>query len=293
MTDVPDKQPFDDSASMSGVNRTSALTMLELSPIALSVLIRTLNEADRIEATLVAAERLGAEIVVIDACSADKTVEICRRRGVRVVTNPWPGFGPQRNFGEQQCANDFIFSLDADEIVTPEMAAEIRGHFTGGTTPPRLMIVRKAVVFPHRKAPTPWAFCHEQVLIYDRRVATTGPNPNWDKLDITVSDRPVTIRAPLWHYSFRDWHHMLAKANFVARLAADTQPTRSRLPLVLRVIFELPLTFLKFYILRRYFLGGIDGFTTAMLTAVGRFARVAMLLERRDHTDTMSPRKQQ
>jgi glycosyltransferase involved in cell wall biosynthesis len=265
--------------------------MADPAPIALSVLIRTLNEADRIEATLIAAQQLRAEIVVVDAGSKDDTAAICQRHGARVVENPWPGFGPQRHFGETQCTHDYIFSLDADEIVTPEMAAEIRGHFQPGATTPRLMVVRKAVVFPHRKAPTPWAFCHEQVLIYDRRIARTGPNPNWDKLDISAEDKPVTIRAPLWHYSFRDWHHMLGKANYVARLAADTQPTRGRVPLVLRVIFELPMTFLKFYFLRRYFLGGIDGFTTAMLTAVGRFARVAMMLERKDHGDTMGPPK--
>jgi glycosyltransferase involved in cell wall biosynthesis len=279
-----------EEALLRGLAQGAVLEMTELSPIPLSILIRTLNEADRIDATLRAAKQLGGEIVVIDAASTDKTAEICRQHGARVITNPWPGFGPQRNFGERQCSNDFIFSLDADEIVTSEMAAEIRAHFVDGT-PPRLMIVRKAVVFPHRKTPTWWAFCHEQVLIYDRRIATTGPNPNWDKLDISVVDTPVKVRAPLWHYSFRDWHHMLGKANYVARLAADTQPTRGRLPLVLRVIIELPLTFLKFYILRRYFLGGIDGFTTAMLTAVGRFARVAMMLERKDHADTMGPPK--
>ena len=122
-------------------------------------------------------------------------------------------------------------------------------------------------------------------MIYDRRIATTGLNPNWDKLEITAPDVPTTIRAPLWHYSFRSWHHMIAKANYVAKLAADTQPSRSRVGLVVRVVFELPLTFLKFYFLRRYFLGGIDGFTTAILTAVGRFARVAMMLERIDHGD--------
>jgi glycosyltransferase involved in cell wall biosynthesis len=250
--------------------------------IALSVLIRTLNEADRIEATLRSVVPLGAEVVIIDAGSTDATVKIAERLGARVITNPWPGFGPQRHFGEDQCTHNYVFSLDADEIVTPAMAEEIRGHFLSGQ-PPKLMVVRKAVVFPHRAKPTPWAFCHEQVLIYDRRIARTGPNPNWDKLDITTNDKPITIANPLWHYSFRDWHHMLAKANYVAKLAADTQPTRSRLSLVLRVIFEFPMTFLKFYFLRRYFLGGIDGFTTAVLTAVGRFARVAMMLERKDH----------
>jgi glycosyltransferase involved in cell wall biosynthesis len=250
-------------------------------PIPLSILIRTLNEADRIAACLSAAQALGGEIVVIDAGSKDDTVAISERMGARVVANPWPGFGPQRHFGEGQCMHDMIFSLDADEIVTPAMCAEIRGHFAQGA-PPRLMIVRKAMILPHRRAPTPWPFCHEQILIYDRRIARTGPNPNWDKLDITAADTPVTIREPLWHFSFRDWNHMVAKANYVAQLAADTQPTRPRWVLVARTLIEFPVTFLKFYFLRRYFLGGIDGFTMAVLTAFGRYLRVAKMLEKKD-----------
>lgn len=268
--------------------RAAPTTSSAASPIPLSVLIRTLNEADRVAATLKSAQALGGEIVVIDAGSKDDTVAICEAHGARVIHNAWPGFGPQRHFGEGQCAFDHIFSLDADEVLTPAMVAEIRAHFLPGPAP-RLMTIRKAVVFPHNKKPPPFGFCHEQVLIYDRRIARTGPNPNWDKLDITTADKPITIREPLWHYSFRDWHHMIAKANFVAKLAAETQKPKSRLELVVRLIVEFPLTFLKFYFLRRYCLGGIDGFTMALLTAFGRWARIAMMLETLDHGSKDQP----
>ncbi len=252
------------------------------SPIALSTLIRTKNEADRIAATLEAAQALGGEIVVIDAGSTDATVEIATRLGARVIHNPWPGFGPQRHFGEAQCAHDFIFSLDADEIVTPAMAAEIREVFAR-PNPPRLMTIRKAMIFPHWKHPPPLGFCHDQILIYDRRIARTGPNPNWDKLEISISDRPHLIRAPLWHFSVRDWNHAVAKWNYVAQLAADTQKERPRALLLMRLVIEFPWSFIKFYFLRRYFLGGADGFTMAVVTAFGRFLRIAKMLERKDH----------
>ena len=236
------------------------------SSIPLSVLIRTKNEADRIADTIRAAQALGGEILVIDAGSTDATVEIATSLGARVVSNPWPGFGPQRHFGEAQCAHDFVFSLDADEIVTPAMAQEIRQVFLSGA-PPRLMTIRKAMIFPHWKAPPPFGFCHDQILIYDRRIARTGPNPNWDKLDISASDKPHLIREPLWHYSLRDWDHAVSKWNYVAQLAADTQPKRSRAALLVRLVVEFPWSFLKFYFLRRYFLGGADGFTMAVVTA--------------------------
>ncbi len=256
--------------------------------IALTVLIRTLNEADRIGATIRSALPLGGEIVIVDSGSKDATVEIAQSLGAKVFSNPWPGFGPQRHWGEDKCSHDLVFSLDADEILTEQLVAEIRAVLLRPLAP-RLMIVRKAMIFPHHQKPPPLGFCHEQILIYDRRIARTGPNPNWDKLDITADDAPHTLRNPIWHYSFRNWDHATAKWNYTTQLAADTQPKRSRLALMLRLIFEFPAAFLKFYFLRRYCLGGVDGFTMAMITAFGRFLRIAKMLENLDHPP--SPRQ--
>jgi hypothetical protein len=139
------------------------------------------------------------------------------------------------------------------------------------------------MIFPHHERPPRFGFCHRQILIYDRRIARTAPDPNWDRLEIDIREKAHLIRQPLWHYSLRDWHHGVNKLNYVASLAADTQPPRSRVSLALRLIVEFPVTFLKFYVLRRYFLGGIDGFTMAIVGAFGRFMRIAMMLERSGH----------
>jgi glycosyltransferase involved in cell wall biosynthesis len=249
------------------------------SPIKLTVLVRTLNEADRIEPCLASARALGGDILVIDAGSTDDTVAICERLGARVIHNAWAGFGPQRRFGEEHSAHDMIFCLDADEIVTPEMAAELRAHFLQDTVP-ELFIVRKAMVLPKHDKPPPLPFCHELIYVYDRRVARTMPYPNWDKLEITSSQRPMTIRAPMWHFSYRDWFHAIDKGNKMARLAAESTTPRSHLLLKLRLIGELPASFVKFYVLRRYMLAGIDGLIMATVSAIGRFNRVAMLHEK-------------
>lgn len=244
----------------------------------LSVLIRTLNEADRIAETLRAVAPLGAEVVVIDAGSKDDTVAIARSLGAVVYENPWPGFGPQRHFGEDKCANDMVFSLDADEIVTAALAAEIKAAFADG--PPKLMTVRKASVFPGYDKPWPLSFCHEQILIYDRRVARTGPNPNWDKLEIASREPPARLRNPLWHYSTRSLGHAVTKATYVGQLAADTQPVRSSFGLTVRAIVEFPIAFCRYYFARRFFLAGGDGFVYAMVGAYSRWIRIVLMRER-------------
>ena len=248
-------------------------------PLALSVLVRTRNEADRIERTLRSAAALGAELVVIDAGSSDDTVAIAERCGARVISNPWPGFGPQRFFGEGQCAHDMIFSVDADEVLTDALVAEIQAVFAE-TEPPRLMVVRKASILPGHDRPPPLAFCHEQILIYDRRIARTGPNPNWDKLEISSAEKPRVIRAPLWHYSLRDLNHAISKPLYVGALAAATQPVRSLPGLTLRMIVEFPLAFVRYYFFRRLFLAGADGFLYAWVGAYSRFIRIALMRER-------------
>ena len=253
----------------------------------LSILIRTLNEGDRIQNTIRSVSDLGAEVVVIDAGSTDDTVHIAATMGATVYHNPWPGFGPQRRFGEDKCSRNYVLSLDADEIITPALSDEIR-RVLSTQEPPRLMIVRKAWIQPHHLAPGPWPFCHEQILLYDRRIARTGPNPNWDKLEIDIADRPFKLKNPLWHYSLRNWNHAVSKFNYVATLAAQTQVPRSRLALLARLPFEFPINFIKAYVLRRYFLSGVDGFIMSVIFAFGRFLRLAMMLERHDHGSQVS-----
>ena len=245
----------------------------------LSVLVRTFNEADRIERTLRSAAKLGGELVVIDAGSTDDTVAIAKRCGAVVYTNPWPGFGPQRHFGEGQCAFDWVFSLDADEVLPDALVAEIRAAMAE-KVPPRLMIVRKASILPGHDRPPPLPFCHEQILIYDRRIARTGPNPNWDKLEIGVPDKPRRLVTPLWHYSLRDLSHAISKALYVGKLAADTQPVRSVGGLTARMIVEFPIAFVRYYIGRRFILAGADGLLYAWVGAYSRFVRIALMRER-------------
>ena len=67
------------------------------------------------------------EIVVLDSGSTDATLDIARTHGARVLQTPdWPGFGPQKNRALDALATDWVLSIDADEVVSPELAASMR-----------------------------------------------------------------------------------------------------------------------------------------------------------------------
>ncbi len=94
-------------------------------PVKISVPIVAFNEAANLPRTLESVA-WADEIVVVDSGSTDGTVEIAKEFGARVFVLPWPGYGPGVNSAIDRCTGDWIFTLDADEVATPELGAEIR-----------------------------------------------------------------------------------------------------------------------------------------------------------------------
>jgi glycosyltransferase involved in cell wall biosynthesis len=91
----------------------------------LSAIIITKNEEDNI-ARSVKSVQFCDEVIVVDAESNDRTVEIAKKLGARTFVRPWPGYGSQKNFGAAQAQGEWLLFIDADEEVTPELAQEIQ-----------------------------------------------------------------------------------------------------------------------------------------------------------------------
>jgi glycosyltransferase involved in cell wall biosynthesis len=98
----------------------------------LSVILITRNEAANIRDCLQSVA-WADEIIVVDSASTDETCSIAKEMGARVhVHADWPGFGPQKNRALGYASKDWVFSIDADERVTPELRAEIEQAMRAG-----------------------------------------------------------------------------------------------------------------------------------------------------------------
>ena len=93
----------------------------------ISVSIICLNEADIIGECLQQASRVADEIVIVDSGSTDKTLEIAQSHGAKIFHQDWLGYGKQKNFALKQCSNEWVLSLDADEVLTDDLIEEIKG----------------------------------------------------------------------------------------------------------------------------------------------------------------------
>ena len=95
--------------------------------------IITFNEETRI-GEAIASLSCCDEVIVVDSGSTDQTCAIARAKGARIIGRPWEGYSSQKNFAAAQAANDWIFSIDADERVSIELSTEITAWKQSGTS---------------------------------------------------------------------------------------------------------------------------------------------------------------
>lgn len=245
----------------------------------ISAYIRTLNEARMIGDVVRAAARVAREVVVIDSGSADETVAIARAAGARVIEHEWRGNGHQKRIAEDQCANDWLLDLDADEIVSPALAAEIATLFASGEPPHNIYRTMLALVPPVGE---PWLDFGLQVRhkLYDRRFIRAPAHEAWDQFEIPKDVEIGRLDNPILHHAFAGAAQLMGKLNRNSSVRADALPLKPKLYLALRIVFGLPVYFAKKYFLQQYFRGGVYGFALAMLSAQGRWLRDVKMWER-------------
>jgi glycosyltransferase involved in cell wall biosynthesis len=232
----------------------------------ISLVVITYNEAEAIARCLESVD-FAAEKIIVDCGSEDQTCAIATAHGARVVTQPWLGFGAQRNFADSLARHDWILSLDADEALTPELAQELRARL------PQLLSSQAAAGVLYRTAwfmgrPLRWyrAMVRERkARIYHRGRA------RWSDVRVHESLQyqgdVLVFQAPLMHYLNPTLvHHELKSLRYAELKALDWRDRRqSAKPLFWPLVFAF--TFLKDYLLRLAALDGWRGWILAYLAA--------------------------
>lgn len=227
----------------------------------LSIAIVAFNEAENIRRTL-ASVSWADEIVVLDSGSTDGTPDIARDHNAIVFHKPWHGYGHGVNSALDLCTSPWVLNLDADEVVTPELAAEIQTLLTArpefdGYTVPRLNLIfgrwmRHGGLYPDRKLRlfrNGFARCEEDTEPHATPKAT-GPTGalRRDILHYQYPNLPL-YKEHMSRYSAASVQLMLRRGKNSA------EPISYWVNTVLNPVF----TFLYNYIFRVGFLDGREG----------------------------------
>ena len=247
----------------------------------ISVCIVSGAEAHRIGQTLQSVMAWASEIIVVlNEEVRDGTEEIATRFGAKVFREPWKGFVGQKNSVAEKATQGWLLNLDADEVVTPELAEEIRATVNQPSPAHAAYEFPRCTYYCGRWIRHGDWYPDRVLRLWQKGKARwTGEEPH-ARLEVTG---PIgRLQSDLHHHSNESIARQIAKiapyqSDFVSRRVAAGKPSG---------VFELAIRpawrFLRAYFLRLGFLDGWQGLYIAGLSSFSTLTRYAMVREARE-----------
>ena len=221
--------------------------MMSRRQLPISAFLITRDEADRIGQTLAAIVDLVEEIIVVDSGSRDATIDIARQYGAEVVHNDWPGYGPQKRYAETLCHQDWLLNIDADEVVPPALADELRDLFANGEPDHKAYEIPIAETFPIETEPHRFAYTIAPVRLYRKDAGRYADSPVHDRVDLAPGIIPSRLYNRINHLTVRSLGDEVRKLNDYSDMQVDDMELRGRTVSPVRILTEFPLAFFKAY----------------------------------------------
>ena len=243
----------------------------------LSVIIITRNEELNIRRCLDSLKGLANEILVVDDNSSDRTAEICRAEGCRVMTHDFEGFGRQKQYATENALYDWVLSVDADEVVTPELSLEIKELMAAAEIPNAGYRIPFSVFYLGRRMKHSGMGKESHLRLFDRRKGRFTIDPVHE--GIVVEGPAGRLLHPMHHYSYRDLFHHLDKINLYTTAAAEGYVRKGKKFNPWTAALKFPVSFFTFYFIKGGILDGYPGFMWSFLAAVYGSLKIAKTIE--------------
>lgn len=243
----------------------------------LSVTIITRNEEKNIARCIGSVKAIADEIVVVDSESSDKTADICREMGCRVIIREFAGYGAQKQFAVDQASNDWILSLDADEEVSPALAGNIRNLLEQETIPYNGYRLLRRLVYQGRIMRHS-GLGHEYILrLFNRKQGSFTQVPVHE--EILTNGRTGKMKGEFFHYSYTGIENHIDKTNRYTSFAAQGYHAGGKRFSGWWVALKFPVTFFTVFVIKGGFLDGYPGFLWSFFTAFYGSLKIAKTIE--------------
>jgi glycosyltransferase involved in cell wall biosynthesis len=217
------------------------------------------------------------EIVVVDSGSSDGTAEIAKRFGARLVQKEWLGFGRQKQYAVDQARHDWVLCLDADETVSPRLAASIQAALAAPVSPVYRMPRRNRFLgrwLSHGEGYPDWS-----PRLFNRMNARWSDDLVHEKVLYAVT--PGTLQGDLMHDSSDDLTAYLERQNRYTTLAARQAYELGRGASFFHLVMSPVVRLFKFYVFRFGFLDGVPGLLHISIGCMNSYLKYAKLIELR------------
>lgn len=241
----------------------------------ISVVIITFNEAENIGRCIDAVAKVADEVVVLDSFSSDETETIAKQKGARFFKQQFEGHIQQKNKAISFAKNEWVLSLDADELLSEEAVQKIRqlkdwdkynafsfnrlNNYCG-------QWIKHGGWYPDRK-----------IRLFKKSSGQWGGTNPHDKFEVKINSAVIHIAADILHYSYRTKEEHIEQSKNFSAIAANALFVSGKGSQVLKLSFGAPVKFLRDYVFRLGFLDGKNGFFIAYISAKAVFWKYKML----------------
>jgi glycosyltransferase involved in cell wall biosynthesis len=240
-----------------------------------SVFIITYNEEKIIEQCLKKLQ-WADEIIVVDSKSTDNTVAICEKLGAIVFYNDFENYGIQKQFALNKTSNNWVLSLDADEILSDALCTEIQSldlnenNFLGYLIPRTHVFLNKIFKYgSENKKPILRLFNKTKGKFIENKVHE----------GIVVDGKLGKLKNEILHYTVFDFGTAVQKQTKYSLLGGEFLFEKNKKASLFKVIIKFPLEFIRVYFFQRNFLNGYEGFIWSMLASYSSFIKYAKLFD--------------
>lgn len=238
----------------------------------LSVILIVKNEAERIRSCLDSV-KWADEIVILDSGSTDATVSLCQKYTSRVMQTDWPGFGIQKQRALDLATHKWVLSIDADEILTPELQAEIQATLENPSSD-GYFLRRQMLLLGSPLRYGGWG-CDWVLRLVRKDKAHFTPDLVHESLLVEGSTSRLT--QTLWHASYPTLSSLVAKTELYSDLSAKKMQTKGRKGGPIKGAILGLTHFLQVYLLRLGLLDGQKGLLFALFGAWQVFLKYTKL----------------
>lgn len=220
------------------------------------------------------------EIVIMDSGSTDTTLDIAREFTDKIFVNTdWQGYGPQRQLAQAKASSEWIFMIDADEQVTPELKTSIQKIVTENDQSAVYATPRLSWVFGRFIRHCGW-YPDYVIRLYPAARGRYGDDRVHEKVYYNEGTQLKYLNGDLLHFTYRDMEHYLVKSAQYAAAWAEQRQARGKRASLLQGIVHGIGCFIKMYLLRAGFLDGKQGLLLSLLSAHSTFVKYADLWTR-------------